>query len=135
MILLLLCEVTSSRPASEPVDGAAPVLAARADTVIRTRFHEDISASTIAAELDCNPDYLGRVFRAIYGRTLTEAVHERRMRNATRLLAEGRERIEDVARLCGFEDCGYFRRIIKRTQGMTPAAFRRLHLRVHVNTR
>ncbi len=135
MILLLLWEVTSSRPASEPVDGAAPLLAARADTVIRTRFHEDISASAIAAELDCNPDYLGRVFRTIYGRTLTEAIHERRMRNATRLLAEGRERIEDVARLCGFDDCGYFRRIFKRTQGMTPAAFRRLHLRVHVNTR
>ena len=135
MILLLLWEVTSSRPASEPVDGAAPVLAARADTVIRTRFHEDISASTIAAELDCNPDYLGRVFRSIYGRTLTEAIHERRMRNATRLLAEGRERIEDVARLCGFGDCGYFRRVFKRTQGMTPAAFGRLHLRVHVNTR
>jgi hypothetical protein len=64
MILLLLWEVTSSRPASEPVDGAAPLLAARADTVIRTRFHEDISASTIAAELDCNPDYLGRVSTA-----------------------------------------------------------------------
>ncbi len=135
MILLLLCEVTSSRPASEPVDGAAPVLAARADTVIRTRFHEEISASTIATELDCNPDYLGRVFRSITGRTLTEAIHERRMRNATRLLAEGRERIEDVARLCGFDDSGYFRRIFKRTQGMTPAAFRRLHVRVHVNTR
>jgi AraC-like DNA-binding protein len=135
IILLLLCEVTSSRPASEPVDGPAPALAARADTVIRTRFHEGISASTIAAELECNPDYLGRVFRSIYGRTLTEAIHERRMRNATRLLAEGGERIEEVARLCGFEDCGYFRRVFKRTQGMTPAAFRRLHLRVHVNTR
>jgi AraC-like DNA-binding protein len=134
MILLLLAEVTNSRPASEPVN-APPLLAARADTVIRTRYHEDLSASTIAAELSCNPDYLGRVFRARYGRTLTEAIHERRMRNAVRLLAEGRERIDDVARLCGFEDCGYFRRIFKRAQGMTPAAFRRLHTRVHVNTR
>lgn len=134
-ILLLLAEVTNSRPASEPVDGAAPLLAARADTVIRTRFHEELSASTIAAELGCNADYLGRVFRAIHGRTLTEAIHERRMRNATRLLSEGRERIEDIARLCGFEDCGYFRRLFKRAQGMTPAAFRRLHVRVHVNTR
>lgn len=134
MILLLLSEVTNSRPASEPVT-APPLLAARADTVIRTRYHEDLSASTIAAELGCNPDYLGRVFRSIYGRTLTEAIHARRMRNAIRLLAEGRERIDEVARLCGFEDCGYFRRIFKRTQGMTPAAFRRLHTRVHVNTR
>jgi AraC-like DNA-binding protein len=135
MILLLLNEVTNSRPASENADDAAPLLAARADTVIRTRFHEDLHASAIADELGCNPDYLGRVFRTIYGRTLTEAIHERRIRNATRLLAEGRERIDDVAGLCGFDDPGYFRRLFKRLQGMTPAAYRRLHLRVHVNTR
>ncbi len=134
MILLLLCEVTSSRPASEPVDRAAPLLAARADTVIRTRFHEDISASAIAAELGCNPDYLGRVFRSAFGCTLTQAIHKRRLRHAVQLLVEGRECIDEVARQCGFEDSGYFRRLFKQAEGMTPLAFRRLHVRVHVNT-
>ena len=66
---------------------------------------------------------------------MIQAIHQRRMRNAKRLLAEGHESIEEVARRCGFDDCGYFRRIFKRTEGMTPVAFRRLHVRVHVNTR
>jgi len=134
MILLMLWEVTNSRSPTAQLEGAAPLLAARADALIRTRFHEPLSASSIAAELGCNPDYLGRIFRSIYGRTLTHAIHDRRMRNATRLLAEGRESIDEVARLSGFDDPGYFRRLFKRSEGMAPLAFRRLHVRIHVNT-
>ncbi|MGC3998006.1 MAG: AraC family transcriptional regulator [Anaeromyxobacter sp.] len=134
LILLMLCEVTASRPASARSDGAAQLLAARADTLILSRFNELLSASSIAADLGCNPDYLGRVYRSTHGRTLTEAIHDRRIRHATRLLAEGRETIDEVARQCGFEDAGYFRRLFKRMQGMTPHAYRRLYVRVHVNT-
>ncbi len=135
MILLMLWEVTHCRSRALADDSAAPLLATRADTLIRTRFHEPmICASSIAIDLGCNPDYLGRVFRSIFGRTLTQAIHERRIRNATRLLAEGRENIDEVARQCGFEDSGYFRRLFKRSEGMTPLAFRKLHVRAHVNT-
>jgi AraC-like DNA-binding protein len=42
--------------------------------------------------------------------------------------------IAQVAYACGFEDSGYFRRLFKKSKGMTPNAFRRLHVRVHVNT-
>ena len=134
MIALMLWEVTTSHEVGPLVDGAAPVLAARADTLIRTHFHEAISASTIAAQLRCNPDYLGRVFRRIYRCTLTEAIHAQRLRNAKQLLLEGGQAIEQIARGCGFEDAGYFRRIFKRAEGMTPQAWQRLHVRVHVNT-
>ncbi|RKP55725.1 AraC family transcriptional regulator [Pararobbsia silviterrae] len=133
-ILLMLWELTRSRGASANLEGAPQRLAASADRLIRTHFHEAISASTIADQLGCNPDYLGRIFRSVYGRTLTDAVHDRRMLHAAILLAEGRLTIDQVARESGFEDAGHFRRIFKRSKGMTPNAFRRLHLRVHVNT-
>jgi AraC-like DNA-binding protein len=134
MILLILWEVTHSSSAPAAGDSAAELLAARANTLIQTRFHEALSASTVAAKLSCNPDYLGRVFRSAFGCTLTQAIHRRRMRHAVQLLVEGRESIDEVARQCGFEDSGYFRRLFKEAEGMTPLAFRRLHLRVHVNT-
>lgn len=133
-ILLMLWELTRSRGAPASVEGAPQRLAASADRLIRTHFHEAISASAIADRLGCNADYLGRIFRTVYGRTLTDAVHDRRMRHAEILLAEGRMTIDQVARESGFEDSGHFRRIFKRSKGMTPNAFRRLHLRVHVNT-
>jgi AraC-like DNA-binding protein len=133
-ILLMLWELTRSRVATATHDGAPQRLAASADRWIRTHFHESIGASTIAAQLGCNADYLGRVFRTVYGRTLTDAVHERRMLHAAILLAEGKLTIAQVAYASGFEDSGHFRRLFKRSKGMTPNAFRRLHLRVHVNT-
>ncbi|RFU46462.1 AraC family transcriptional regulator [Paraburkholderia sp. DHOC27] len=133
-ILLMLWELKRSRVAVKAADGAPQQLAASADQWIRTHFHESISASEIAAHLDCNADYLGRVYRATFGRTLTDAVHERRMLHAAILLAEDRLSIAQVAYACGFDDSGYFRRLFKRSKGMTPNAFRRLHVRVHVNT-
>lgn len=133
-ILQMLWELKRSRVAATAVDNAPQQLAASADRWIRTHFHEAISASSIAARLGCNADYLGRVYRAVYGRTLTDAVHERRMLHAAIVLAEDRLTIAQVAYECGFEDSGYFRRLFKKSKGMTPNAFRRLHLRVHVNT-
>jgi AraC-like DNA-binding protein len=133
-ILLMLWEITRSRLTASVPLGAPQRLAASADQLIRIHFHEQISASSIAERLGCNADYLGRVFRSVYGQTLTEAVHNRRMLHATILLAEGRLTIDQIARESGFDDSGHFRRIFKRGKGMTPNAFRRLHLRVHINT-
>ena len=134
MLTLMLWEITHSRLASVDSNGAAAVLAGRADAYIRTQFHEPISASTIAARLKCNPDYLGRVFRNLYGRTITEAIHVKRVRHATTLLADGKLSIDRVAQESGFEDSGYFRRLFQRIEGMTPKAYRKMHVRVHVNT-
>ena len=137
MLMLMLWEVTNSRAVGtigSVQDSSAAVLAARAEALICTGFHGPMSTSTIAAALGCNADYLGRVFRTIYRCTLTEAIHLRRLRQATALLAEGQTSIDAIAARCGFDDPGYFRRLFKRSTGMTPQAYRRLHLRVHVNT-
>lgn len=133
--MLMACEIAHSTPGGASTAKAQPLLAGKADLVIQTKFHESISASTIAAELHCNPDYLGRAFRAVYGKTLTDALHDRRVRHAATLLAETGQSIDDVARACGFADVVYFRRVFKRVQGLTPGAHRSLHTRSHINHR
>ena len=133
LALLMLCEVAaSSGPKAE--DGAAVRLAGRADALIRTRFHEPLSTSSVARTLRCNPDYLGRVFHKVYGCTLTEALHGRRLKVACRLLLESDETVEKVASSCGFRDATYFRRLFKRREGVSPRAFRQLYAKQHVNT-
>lgn len=133
IITLLLCELARSGNPVAQADGAASALAAKADIVIQNKFASDISASTIADELHCNPDYLGRVFRHAYGKTLTDALHERRVRHAATLLVETGKSIGEIGQLCGFADPAYFRRIFSRYQEMTPGAWRALHTRTHVN--
>lgn len=134
MAMQMLWEVTASRAVGGALDGHSAILAGRADAMIRTSFHQPISASTIAAQLGCNPDYLGRVFRSHFHCTLTEAIHTRRIRHATNMLSDGKLSIDEIAIQCGFDDPGYFRRVFKRTTGMSPKAYRSLHLRLHINT-
>jgi len=123
-----------SQPAGMSPADAATGLAQRAEQHVRTRFHEPLNTAGIAQALRCNPDYLGRVFRLVYGRTLTEAIHRCRVQQARRELLDSARNIDEIARACGYEDVGYFRRIFRRQEGMSPRAFRRLYARTHVNT-
>jgi AraC-like DNA-binding protein len=133
LILQMLCE--AERPSrKEETLSAGGILASRAEQLVRHRFHEPLTTAEIAGRLRCNPDYLGRAFRAAYGKTLTRAIHERRVRHARKMLLESNLNIAEIARDCGFDDSGYFRRVFKRQEGMTPLAYRRLYARAHVNT-
>jgi AraC-like DNA-binding protein len=135
LILLMLCEVAGSRAATEiAATGAAEALAARARKLVQTRYHLPITTSDIADELNCNADYLGRVYRRAYGHTLIDEIHRSRLRSARRLLMESALNVDQIARECGFADSGYFRRIFRRAQGLSPRAFRKLYARAHVNT-
>jgi AraC-like DNA-binding protein len=112
------------------------VLAARAEAVVARRLHErDLSASRVAAALDVNADYLTRALKAARGLTLTDLIHRRRLKEARAMLLDGAANAKQVAARCGFADAAYLRRLFKRHEGVTPAQFRRLYARTHVNVR
>ncbi|WP_407573082.1 AraC family transcriptional regulator [Deinococcus altitudinis] len=133
-VLLMLQEVTAPGRARTNSNSSVTLLAGRADSIIHSRFHEGLTASSLANELSCHPDYLGRAFRQTYNLTLTEAIHRRRLRQARSLLLESADAVDVVARSCGFEEVGYFRRLFKRQEGLSPSAFRQIYSRLHVNT-
>ncbi|MGV3614768.1 MAG: AraC family transcriptional regulator [Fimbriimonas sp.] len=114
-----------------PERGAATAtvsqLAARANVIIISDYAQDLSTSNIAERLECSSSYLGRAYRKVYGMNIVDAIHERRMRNARFLLTMGKLEIEEVARKCGFSDSGYFRRIFRRSEGVTPLQYRVLY--------
>jgi len=134
LILQMLCEVAAAGATNEAASAPVSALAGKVEAYIRVNFHRAISTTLIADELQSNPDYLGRIFRRVNGRTIVEFIHDCRMRHAQRLLIESALNINQVARECGFDDSGYFRRLFLRHAGMPPRKFRRLHARVYVNT-
>lgn len=134
LLMLMLCELARSRPPTGAHESASTRLAGRADTYIRTHFHEPIRPADLAEMLGCNANYLNRIFHQSYGRTLTEAIHRHRLHHARQLLLDDDRNIDEIARACGFQDAGYFRRMFKRQEGVTPLAFRRLYSRLHTNT-
>lgn len=131
LIQLMLCE--AARPETVPAGGAS-VLAAQADSFIRTHFHLPLSSSIVAAQVGCHPRYLSRVYRAAYGTTLTEAIQRTRIDYGCRLLLDSDLRVGEIARACGMDDGDYFQQVFKRRKGLTPSAYRRLHAPANVNT-
>jgi AraC-like DNA-binding protein len=134
LIMQMMCEAAMTPAAPGEAPSAGALLASRADQYVRHRFHEPLTTALVARRLRCNPDYLGRAFRAAYGKTLTHLIHERRVHHARKLLLESNLNVGEISRECGFDDAGYFRRVFKRQEGMTPLAYRRLYARAHVNT-
>ncbi|MBN1807849.1 MAG: helix-turn-helix transcriptional regulator [Planctomycetes bacterium] len=134
LVHLMLAEAAQPAPAfiDAPFPGAA--LASRADRYLREHFHEPIGTAHVARILHCNPDYLGRVYRKAYGRTITDSIHECRLRLARRLLMDSGLNINEIAWECGYDQPGYFRRVFGKHAGMSPRSYRRLHARVHYNT-
>ena len=66
-----------------------------------------------------------RRFQAATGRRPIDHVHALRIESARVLLETGRVGVDDVGYSVGYEDATFFRRLFKRTTGMTPAAYRR----------
>jgi transcriptional regulator GlxA family with amidase domain len=66
-----------------------------------------------------------RRFRAATGRRPIEHVHALRIERARTLLEMGDLTVDDIGYEVGYGDPTFFRRLFKRTTGLTPAAYRR----------
>ncbi len=130
----MLCEVARAGHAAGIANNAATVLAQRAEQYIRTHALDGISTSQVAAALDYHADYLGRVFKSVYGVPLTDAINRRRLSEAKQMLLDTGRTVEQIAVACGFADAEYFRRLFRQREGVPPGAFRRAYARMHINS-
>ena len=86
------------------------------------------AASPVTAMADVaglRPRTFARRFAAATGTRPMEHVHALRVEAARRRLEAGSPVINDVGYEVGYEDATFFRRLFRRTTGMTPAAYRR----------
>jgi transcriptional regulator GlxA family with amidase domain len=67
-----------------------------------------------------------RRFRAATGTTPIEYLQHLRIEEAKRLLETRAVPVEDVGHEVGYEDGSFFRRLFKRSVGLTPSAYRRM---------
>jgi len=133
-LLLLLMLQALGGPAMTPApDGGR--LAADALKYVKLHFREPIATADIADALQCNPDYLGRVFRRAYGITPVDCLNRERLGYAGELLLDTAMNVNEIAEASGYRDPAYFRRRFREKNGMTPLRYRRLYGKIHINTR
>jgi AraC-like DNA-binding protein len=134
LTMLMLIEVAQSCEEKAPDPDDLNAVATWAHTYIRINYDRPITTSRVAEARGYNADYLGRIYRQVYGHTLTEAIHRRRVSEACKFLLDSNLTIEQIAQKCGFSDPDYFRRVFRRHMQISPGSYREEYSRVHVNT-
>lgn len=94
-------------------------LVVNAQYYIDTHFCEPITLKDIAEAVKANPSYLSRCFKQKTGTNLIDALTQKRMDYAKRLIEEGRLKIFEIAEALGFEDTTYFSHVFRRYAGMS----------------
>ncbi len=92
---------------------------------IGDHYAEPNPVSAMAEEAGLTIRTFARRFQAATGRRPIEYVHAVRVEQARQRLESGSEPVEDVGYAVGYEDPTFFRRLFRRTTGMTPAAYRK----------
>jgi AraC-like DNA-binding protein len=92
--------------------------------VIEQRFAQPLSLRDVAESIGVTPGYLTTLVRRRTGRTVVDWIIERRMLQARQLLTETDLPISEIARRVGLPDPGYFARMFRHNNGITPREWR-----------
>ena len=76
---------------------------------------------------DRNPDYVNRVVKEVFNKTLTEFVNDIRIKYATNQLILTNLPIKTISDFCGFTSLAYFYKQFKFRLGLTPLKYREIH--------
>lgn len=86
---------------------------------------DNMSLESLARELGVSSQYLSLAFKDTLGVTFIAYMTQRRMNYAAQLLRAGVRDTAEVARLCGYGDPAYFKRLFKKTFGISPREYAR----------
>lgn len=89
----------------------------------------DISLSMVADTLYMNKTYLSETFKQKTGISFTEYVTAVKMERAKSLILKNSLKSYEIAEKLGFKDTEYFSKVFKKSTGLTPTEFRKLHER------
>ncbi|MGE9295247.1 MAG: GH1 family beta-glucosidase, partial [Puniceicoccales bacterium] len=96
-----------------------------AQRYIDANITEVFNVKTIAAHLNCHPDFLSRRFKQHTGTSLSAHIRRVRIELARTLLRDSNILIGDVADRCGFSDRIHFAKVFRKEMGMAPVEYQR----------
>lgn len=122
----MLGRPSPSRVSMENSRSQAAKTTAPALRLIEDHYTEKLSVSRLASACSMTAVTFARRFKRENGMTVASFMCAYRLDRARELLGRSNMAIKEVAVRAGFDDVAYFCRAFKRSQGMTPRAYRRL---------
>ena len=94
---------------------------------ITTYLMYKISLEQVSSYVGMNRTYFCMFFKKHYGKGFADYINDLKIDRAASLLLRDDFQIADIARDCGFATVSYFNRAFKRSKGLTPGEFRKIH--------
>lgn len=130
LLQVLLAEL-GAQSRAEILAREAPVVRIR--EWIRINADRGLTVSQIAAQFGYNEDYLSRLFKKNYGKSLKCVIDEMKAAQIKRLLMDSDLTLYQIAEQTAFEDYKLFLKFFKYHEGITPTEFRNLYSDIHTN--
>ncbi|WP_127541309.1 helix-turn-helix transcriptional regulator [Paenibacillus illinoisensis] len=95
--------------------------AERMKRYIERHYREKLTKDDLGDAIGKTPNYAAALFKSMTNQTISQYVHDQRMKRALYLLTESQLSIQEIAEFLGYRDLSYFYRIFKRITGTQPS--------------
>lgn len=124
--LLTLIMAESWHPESSPHAGAKKKSLQYVKAYLEEHYRERITLDHLAGQFYLNKFYLARAFKEQFGSTVLGYLDQVRITRAKQLLRFSDLTVEAVGQEVGIGEPGYFSRVFKKVEGISPGEYRRM---------
>lgn len=96
----------------------------KAGHYIRSNYRKKITVEDVAKAVYLSPCHISKIFKQELDCTIIEFLAKVRIEEAKKLLHDPKYSVIQVADDLGFKDPGYFTKVFKRNEGITPSQYR-----------
>ncbi|ABV64344.1 ABC transporter substrate-binding protein [Bacillus pumilus] len=90
---------------------------------INDHSDEPIRLATLAKMAGISPNHYSEQFKKQFGQSVTDYVTRKRLTRAKQLIAQGHNKLRNIAQEIGYQDPYYFSRLFKKKTGITPSQY------------
>lgn len=95
---------------------------------IHNNYKTNFNLNQVAELCQISDSYFSRLFKKVTGYNFAQYVNMVRIMHAKKMLISTNISIASLSLELGYEDCGYFIKVFKRCEGITPNEYRNKHL-------
>ncbi|WP_312642194.1 response regulator [Hydrogenoanaerobacterium sp.] len=104
-------------------------IALKIQKYISFNYHNSaLSIEEISDEIGMSPAYLCVLFKAQTGKTINGYITDVRVEKAKELLKDGKVKIGEIAKRCGYNDSDYFAKVFKKMVDCSPSEYRKKYI-------
>ena len=96
--------------------------------------HTAITETQIATQFGYNADYLNRLFKSSFSKSIKQYINERRIEYIKGLMLRSELPLKEIAIRSGFDEYKYFLKFFKYHEKITPTEFHKQYAKMHINS-